>query len=300
MTKTQSSSGSSPSVPESHSSWHAVDVQRAHTLSASIPQIVFHGINKSGSLALANVIRASFFRHHRANQFFSHYHRVPATLEDLIQIMEFSSGPSFFVAHYLYGAFQHPLPGRMLFTQFRHPLPRVVSCYQWLRNKHASKQGSAEDFPTLKEFVRSTGGKKHSQIVQFGVGFGGTPEQRANATKRMHAKDIYERALDAINRDVSLIGLAEHFEETIFIVAHACGLTQVPAWQRDDRNTGRPLVNELPQDVCDLIREVYVYDFYLYDWAKKRFFEQLSEITFGPSLDEYKNVCRSSYKDRLT
>lgn len=263
------------------------------------PQVVFHGINKSGSLALADVLRASFFNELRANEFFSHYHHCPAKLDDLIRILECSRGPGFFVGHYLYGAFQPFVPGRILFTQFRHPLPRVVSCYQWLRNKHTSRHGSRDGFPSLDDFVLSTNGKKHSQIVQFGIGFGGTPEERARAVKRAHAKDLFEGAIEAIHRDVALIGIAEYFEETIFLLAYTCGLRQVPTWQRDDRNVGRPLVQDLSQSTADRIREVYAYDFKLYEWAKARFFDQFNNVRFGLSLEKYKTACQEAYKDRI-
>ena len=262
-------------------------------------QIVFHGVNKSGSLVLSDVIRNSYIREERGHEFFSQYHQQPADLGELLRVLESQNAPGFFVAHYLYGRFKAPKERRLLFTQVRHPLPRIVSCYQWLLNKHQGQQGDGQGFPSLDEFVRSGRGKSHSQIVQFGVGWGLNDPDRRKLIRELSPEEIRARAVRAIERDVGLVGVAEYSEETIFLLAHVCGLTEVPAWRRDVRNKGRPFVSELSEETIRLIEDVYEEDFRLYNWVKERFFEQLDGLKFGPSLATYKHVCAGEYKDRL-
>jgi hypothetical protein len=48
-----------------------------------------------------------------------------------------------------------------------------------------------------------------------------------------------------------------------------------------------------------LVREVYHWDYRLYDWALQKFEEQCSKIDFGPGLAEYQRACSGQYKDRL-
>lgn len=76
-------------------------------------------------------------------------------------------------------------------------------------------------------------------------------------------------------------------------------MPSVIPWVADTRNKRRRLVDELTQAQRDLIREVYHWDFELYDYALKRFAEQNSGIDFGPSLERYKEACAEQYRDRL-
>lgn len=255
-------------------------------------QIVFHGINKSGSLALAKVLKVGYDDARREDEFYSHYHRRPYSLEELISLAQTVPGRGFFVGHDLFGALQ-PAPHRLWFSQFRHPLPRIVSCYSWLRNEHQAK---GEAFPSLEEFVIAGRGRGHSQFAQLGIGYGPDAAQRK---KGKTTKDIFEAAKEALANDLYAVGIAEYFEETIFLVARLCELSQVPAWRRDKRNPTRTLATDLPDHLVNLIREVYAYEFEFYEFALQRFFEQNKKIDFGSGLDAYKEVCASQYKDRL-
>ena len=173
-------------------------------------RVVFDGINKSGSLAMTNVLREAYHFDGRANQFFSHYHSCPKSLPELIRIIKNSrSGHGFFVGHYLYRAFDPDLPGCAIVTQFRHPLSRVLSCYSWLKRKHAESTVTAASFPTLEQWVKRTKGRAHSQAIQFGVGFGEWAEA-SEPDKDLRA--LLDRALGNIEKHVAWYGIAEYFE----------------------------------------------------------------------------------------
>lgn len=257
-------------------------------------QIVFHGVNKSGSLAMTKVLRAAYLSSGRADEFLCHY-GSGMSYEAFADRVTETKGRSFVVGHRLYGAIP-PRPRRIMITQFRYPLPRILSVYQWLKNKHVAEHNTSSGFPNLDDFVRQFGGLGHSQIIQFGVGYGALAQERK---KRLSVRDVYESAIEAIEREVYCIGIAEYFEESIFLFARLCGVDAVPAWQRDNRNAGRPLVDDVDSGSLDLIREIYRYDFALYDWALKRFRDQLSRVRFGASLESYKLACEDQYKDRI-
>jgi hypothetical protein len=183
-----------------------------------------------------------------------------------------------------------------MITQFRHPLPRMMSCYEWLRKKHLFKRGSLAGFPDFETFLQRAGGKSHSQIIQFGVGYG---EEKQRLITTLTTRDLFERSVENIQRYVRFVGLAELFEETIFAVTHLCGIPKVPPWKRDKRNNSRLMAWTLPQSTIDLLQDVYRYDFELYDWAKKRFEHLLSQITIGGEFEPYQKKCAKQYKDRL-
>lgn len=263
-------------------------------------QIVFHGINKSGSLAMANVLGEAYQHTGRASEFISHYHTVHTVGKTDVFIERLNASVrarrSFVVSHYLFGALK-PANNRVWVTMFRHPLPRIVSCYQWLKVRHESKlktpYGSLEDFVLL----RGRKGTAHSQVGQFGAGYGPNGPLR---WKRMSAQDMFEISIDQIAAHVGLIGIAEYFEESIFAFAALCGFADVVPWSRDTRNKGRRSVGELTEHEVALIREHYHYDFLLYEHVLARFREQSRGLGIeSASLQAYREACRSQYNDRI-
>lgn len=255
-------------------------------------RVVFHGVNKSGSLVMTNVLYDGYYDANRANQFFSTYRRVPTDLEHLKTILTHSTGHSFFGAHDLYDAFALT-DKHVLTTQFRNPLPRARSCYDWLNNKAAA---AGKPYPDFEAWVVASGGVGHSQVWQFGVGYA---PGAAVVRHTISAEELFERSLVNIERDVQWFGIAEYMEESVFCMAAICGIPAVRAWRTDTRNANRPLVDEWPQEHVDLVREVYRWDFALYEWALERFHERLAGLTFGPALQDYKEACLDQYKDRL-
>lgn len=256
--------------------------------------IVFHGVNKSGSLAMAKVIGEGLAHEGRGDEFLSHYHRGAGVAPEAFRArVEARTGRFVAVGHGLHGMLR-AAPGRVWVTQFRHPLPRVVSAHQWLKRKHEKAHGTAAGFPDLAGFVRAGGGVAHAQVAQFARRPGDPPGRLGLAPEA-----LYERSVEAVERDMACIGIAERFEESIFCFAALCGIGSVVPWTRDNRNRGRPLAGALAQADRDLIREVYAWDFALYDWAVARFEAQVAQIVFGPSLCAYEAACADQYRDRL-
>jgi hypothetical protein len=276
--------------------WFRIQLGSAHYPGPLLDsQIVFHAVNKSGSLCMANVLRESYFKHGRSSEFQSFYHKPACDLGTYRERINRSEGHVFFVAHYLYGAVEAPKENRVIISQMRHPVPRAISCYQWLRNKHVAKSGNADDFPTLEEYVINCGGKAHSQLLQFGAGFGADSRELAKATCR----DLLLRSQERIERDLRLVGIAERFEESIFLFAHLCGLPAVSQWRQDTRNKDRPLVSETPTRITNLIAEIHHEEIALYTWAKERFEHEVAAADIAGDLEEYKAACAGEYKERV-
>lgn len=257
-------------------------------------QVAFHGVNKSGSLAMANVLREAFDYSGRSECLYSHYH-IKSTVEDYIKNVNADNFcKDVLISHYLYGALS-PRPNRVWVTQLRHPLPRILSCYQWLKNKNERVNG-AGSFDSLDVFIEKTRGVMHSQVAQFACNWGG---RRSKILKILDPQDMLFLTMDALERDFPLLGIAEFFEESIFMFASLCGLTSIMPWVRDVRNPGRLNSNEIPSTTADLIGEVFKMDFILYDWALSRFRSQLKFFDFESELTKYKIVCMGQYNDRI-
>jgi hypothetical protein len=210
----------------------------------------------------------------------------------VIEIIDASSeGHAFFVGHQLFDAFRRD-EGQVVLTQLRHPLPRIVSAYQWLKNK----PGAADSFPTLDEFVREGRGVNHAQITQFGVGFG---QEARKLRRNLSAAEVRERAQEALLERVDWFGIAEHMEESLYTYAAICGLPALRPWLRDERNTGRTLVWDLPEATTELIEEVYSEELAFFEWARGLFRERLSGLRLGGDFEDYQRACAGEYKDRL-
>ncbi|TWT17614.1 hypothetical protein [Luteimonas wenzhouensis] len=258
-------------------------------------QIVYHAVNKSGSLAMANAMGEAYRWAGREREFVSHY-RIRCTDEEFRARVDAMNGrQAFIVDHYLFGALA-PAPNRIWITQLRHPLPRVLSFYQWIKNKHMAAGGAQEEFPSLREFVVEGKGTRHSLVAQFGMGFG---PNRAVRKRRLSTADLYSIAVDALEAHVYALGIAEYFEESLFVFAALAGIESVAPWVRDNRNPGRPLADEISEADRALIEELYAYDYRLYEYALDRFRKQNGRLPFGESLARYREACRDQYKDRI-
>ena len=257
-------------------------------------QIAFHGVNKSGSLAMANVIKEAFDSAGRANELFSHYHLGGDFQKYLTDVGSRKMAPGLLISHYLYGALP-PSPGRVWITQFRHPLPRILSCYQWIKNKFERKNG-LDTYVTLEQFIDNTKGILHSQINQVSMSWG---DRRKTLSRSLTAEDMLNLSLDALERDFSLIGIAEYFEESIFMFASMCRLVSVAPWKRDIRNPGRINSELISEAQRAQIYHVFKNDFLLYEFALAKFKIQANYFDFGPGLLEYKVACVDQYNDRI-
>jgi hypothetical protein len=278
--------------------WFSVAVRdHGHVLPQQDKKIVFHGINKSGSLCLAKVIRDAYAKAGRMEEIHSHYHSQPwIELDKYLDLFRTTRPPGFFIAHYLFWQVPFDDPELIFITQFRHPLTRHLSIYEWLRKRHILGGGTPQSYPGFEEYVRAGAGKRHAQIVHFSARYG---ENFHRLQHSLTPEEMFERSIQNIERHVYFAGISELFEETIFVVAHICGLRNVSVWKRDERNVGRPMSWTLEQKTIDLVHEVYRYDFKLYDWVKRRFQGLLDKISLGGDFEAYRLECNHQYKDRL-
>ena len=257
--------------------------------------VAFHGVNKSGSLAMADVLRKSYYAADRADEFFSVYHGVPRHMSDLCDILTHSRGHNFFVAHNLFGAVELPVTGAMV-TQVRHPLSRTLSIWGWMKRNYLNREGNLEGLPSLQEWVPVLKGYKHTQMFQLAMGFrDGVPTR----DPKMPLQDICDIATANLEQAFDWFGIAELFEESIFAMARLCGLPAVVPWERDTRNQWREPAADLDQEAVDLIRGSLEHEFVFYERALSLFRRRLDKVDFGASLPAYKARCGAEYSERI-
>lgn len=272
-----------------------VAVTSGSIVAAGNRPVLFHAINKSGSLAMERVLKEAYYREMRAQQLFTHYRGIPRHLSALAEILRHSSGHVHGIAHYAFRAFP-TRPETLLVTQVRHPVPRALSVHGWLQGHHEREHGTADGFPDLVTWLRARGGKGHTQIGQLAFGFA---DGHAASIASTSTSDLAKLAFDHLEHEFAWFGLAEHFEESIFALARICELTAVTAWRTDARNIWRPDLDEVPPETVDAIEEILADELWFYHQAVALFRERIGALRFGPELDEYRAVCASAYRNRV-
>lgn len=255
--------------------------------------VIFHGVNKSGSLVMSDVLKDAYYKAQRANQFLSNYHGIPKDFDAFTDIMRNSSGHSFFVGHYIYGAVE--VPDALWVTQVRHPMPRALSVHGWLSRNYREKHGSLEGFPDLRSWVLQMRGVKQTQMLQLAMK---GPNFRTDWAKHP-PQTMCAIALENLERDFAWFGLAEIFEESIFAMASICGLGAVSAWQMDTRNKWREPLAGQTGDLISMMLEIYRWEIEFYESAVKLFNRRIASLDFGPTLLQYKATCEGQYKERI-
>lgn len=252
-------------------------------------QIVFHGINKTGSLVFSDAIRGAYAVSERSNEFFSLYHKEPQD-ENAFYRALLSGRPGFFVGHYLYKRYPTVKEGGpVYYTQVRDPVRRIVSAYGWLRMKHVRRGMPLHQFPSLQEFVLQSEGKAHSQIEHFGLGWGAIDSVlRSSERKAASPEQLYVQSIRRLTRDTLFVGITELFEESLFLLAHTCGLNSIPMWNPDARNRMRLDASEVLDSDIEAIRETFYFDIALYEWARNRMEKLIMETSFGGEFSQYK------------
>lgn len=259
-------------------------------------QVLFHGVNKSGSLCLSSAIKESYYAHGRHSQFYSRYHSIPRDIESFREVIQSTQGHIFAVDHDIYQNVPSSRVERVWITQLRHPLPRVVSLYHWNLNKYREKHGNVVGYPTLLEFIMDIKERYWAyQYTQFGLGFS---SERFNIAKELSRGDIFENCIANLIADFPFIGIAEMFEETLYLLSGRLGLDYVFRWHADNRNSGRLLVSDLDREIVELIEDVFYLDYQLYYWAKSRLEEMVLQEEPSGDFSRYKNDCMLNYKDK--
>jgi hypothetical protein len=258
--------------------------------------VAFHGVNKSGSLAMSRVLHAAYIHASREDEFISTYQNRPRDYDEFMGLLANARRHALYISHYIYGAMELPKDS-VLIGQLRHPLPRMLSVYGWQRRNYIRRNKTEEGYISFERWLDSLGGKQHTQMSQFAIGF---PPDRNKRLKKMPVVEVFERAKENFARDVHWCGFADYFEESIFVFAHICGLTEVTKWEKDTRNKWRSPLSSLDDAMKKRIEEEFRYEIEFYQWALAAFKAKISRMNFGPELDRYKQACQLEYGERVS
>jgi galactose-3-O-sulfotransferase len=171
-----------------------------------------------------------------------------------------------FKGHMLFGLHEIlPQPASYI-TVLRDPVDRVLSAFYFMRSYklHPLYWKFRRENWTLEDFVnRSPRTDAHCKVIA-----GADYESPCTA-------EIYKQALANIDRHFSVVGLSERFEESLALMKLRYGW-KFESYTSFNVTRVRPKKRDLPQSTLDLIREKNAFDVALYDFASKKFEEEVN------------------------
>lgn len=248
-------------------------------------RVFFHGVNKSGSTAMASVLLQAYQANGRASSFMCRYFGNPPDSETAIaRLRERSADHAILLDHNLVGI-------RSLFrdaayiTLLRDPVRRIISCYYWLRTHHPEELGGRE----LKQWV-AHGGRAYTTIFQFAC-----YESPGVDTKKhimtLSPERMYEMGRAWFSYNMDSFGITELFEESAMLFASQLGLSSIPAWNADKRNKQRPRWELVDEGIKQYIADLISYDVEFYKERRREFEILIREWGQADRLKAYRDAC---------
>jgi hypothetical protein len=166
-----------------------------------------------------------------------------------------------FKGHMLFGLHEIlPQPATYV-TVLREPIDRVISAFYFMRSYvlHPAYWQFRRENWTLEDFVR----RSRRENVQSKILAGA--EYNSPCTE-----EILEQAKENLFRYFSVVGLSEHFEESLALMKLRFGW-KLERYSSFNVTRARPKKRDLPQPTLDLIAEKNAFDLALYEYAAKLF-----------------------------
>ena len=175
--------------------------------------------------------------------------------------------------HMRFGIHAH-VPGTFQYvTMMREPMRQVISLYHYIKASYTDTQ-----FTTgLRDFIL----EGHDSYTP-------NSQVRTLAGVRSDRPDCPDHALETAKRNIEkhipVVGLTKYFDESLVLMGRRRGWTRWPLYARDNTNSARPPLAQLPDALLAEIREQNALDLALYDYVEARLERQQAEE--GASLQD--------------
>ncbi|MCP5464244.1 MAG: hypothetical protein H7A33_04375 [Deltaproteobacteria bacterium] len=164
------------------------------------------------------------------------------------------------------------------FTTFRNPLRWVESFYSWLCNTEGLRIEFEEFCRKLPESVNYQ--TRWMALLQDdnAIDFKRDPNP-INDDQNFFAptddKALLDQAKEAIKNKIDFFGTLERINEFLFLLCDRCEWHMLPISERVNFSVKKKscLVDQLPQDLQDKLKQAFAIDLQLFDWVNQRFDE---------------------------
>jgi hypothetical protein len=185
--------------------------------------------------------------------------------------------------HMPYGLHKYLSVPATYITMLRDPVDRVASHYYFVRRSPGvghheeveSRRLTLEDFVRERAAIRANNDqtrlisgveKVNAKLWRGGQGM----NEEAGET------DILEVAKANLRDHFTLVGLSERFDESLLLLKRLLGWRNI-YYVKQNVTKGRPAKRQMPQETVRLIEKHNELDMALYEYARRRFEEAVSE-----------------------
>lgn len=256
--------------------------------------ILFHGVNKSGSWAMADVLKKTYYHIGADENYSCRYFGLPHDREE--SLLRFSKNsknsiaPRILIDHDL-AELRGRFPSAKFITLLRDPIKRIISCYYWLNSHHPEFIKNRDILSWAKQ-----SGRDYTLCSQFAY---------KNGLKVFTDQSISNRELANIARtwftnNISAFGLSEFFEESVFWIASHLGLDQVPEWDPDLRNVKRPTWDSIDINIYNELEEMFAYDVFFYQEFRGVFLKETFDLRNNILMKTYEASCNHARNLQLS
>lgn len=249
--------------------------------------LLFHGVNKSGSLAFSKVLHAAYHETGNTDRFMCRYMQIPAGREEaLSQFSEKLATNPVLIDHGLFG-YEKNYPGAKSVTILRDPMKRIFSIYYWLLSHHPEKIMGRDIITWARHDARS-----FSQVRQFA--FDNRALRTAHAIDQKPIGEMISTAEINFSENIAWFGICELFEESIISFLSQAGINKAPVWEPDNRNTAKPQSSTISKGLEREISEIIGFDIAFYEIKKQEFLRGIQKAPYLADIEGYRAAVNST------
>ena len=240
--------------------------------------IIFLHIPKTGGRSLQNILLRQYSDDEIVVDAHSKLDEIANWSDERKRSLRYVQG------HFVYGV-HNMLPQECSYiTMLREPVDRVISHYYFIKRSvsHPLNRVVQEQDIGLKEYVTSgicaEASNDQARLIA-GV----------SRDSAVDVNDMLKMAKENVDKSFIIAGLVEQFDETLMLLKRKLGLRNIFYGVRN-QTIGRPLYQEIPEEVRGLIREVNYADMELYAYARAKMADMIAQQ--GPSFTNQVNRFR--------
>ena len=253
--------------------------------------VIFMHVPKTAGTSLRHIVQSQF----QPNNVFEFYNlktqppKVRKGIEKYQNLSEAKKNKIEFVSgHVGFGLHEFLSRPCTYITVLRDPVERVISYYYFLlRNQNVIVKNK-----TLTEFVQTFGGVHNSMTCYLSGLTLQAQLQDSNIDLKSQQFDIktLEKAKANLQNYFKVVGFVDRFDETCILLKKILGWNIPSFYIKKNVAKNSDITRDISIETLSLIHEFNQLDISLYNYAREKFVETISQqgITFKEDLDSFK------------
>jgi hypothetical protein len=230
--------------------------------------LIFLHLPKNGGTTFQTIVRRYYSR---AETFWIGYNREKKwNLDEFINLPEEKRKKiHLLLGHFMFGLHKYLYGESDYITFLRKPIERTISFYNYVSRTPQNRLYEDVKDKSLFEFV--------TQIKDFDINNG---QIRKLSGVHGTEEEMFDKALDNIEKHFSFVGLQERFDESLIILAGIYGWNNI-SYKKENVSRDGVSISELDDKTIQAIKELNHGDLKLYEIFEKRFDKSYSQTPYA-------------------